>query len=62
MTLDTLIALLESLRARYPGAGTAYVHCPIDLEAVSYDQGEVQLGFAFLFEEEDDNDEPTRVH
>jgi hypothetical protein len=64
MTLDDLIDSLLDLRARYPGAGTAYVLCPVDLEDPFYEQGEVQLGRVFASDDDDDPDdpEPTLVH
>ncbi|MEP7304171.1 MAG: hypothetical protein ABJA98_01510 [Acidobacteriota bacterium] len=62
MTLDDLIETLQALRAQYPGAGTAVVDCPVEIEP-SYELGEVQLGFVFVVDDdEDDDDEPTRVH
>ncbi len=60
MTLDDLIETLQDFRARFPGAGTAYVCCPVDLEP-SYDQGEVQLGLFTDENDEDDDREPGRV-
>jgi hypothetical protein len=47
MTLDDLIEALQALRVQHPGAGTAYVHSPAYLDALSYEKGEVQLGFAY---------------
>ncbi len=64
MTLDELIDALHALRARYPSAGTAYVDCAVDLEAVMYVRGEVQLGFEFAkaTRRKKRDAKPTRVH
>lgn len=62
MSLDDLIETLQAFRAQYPGAGTAFVNCAFDLDNPWYDRGEVQLGFSFEDDLDDDDEEATRVH